>query len=55
MYLEEKKIKKENEIADENLKKEAAEEEWNQLDKTVEEQDDKTNNDDSGDSGSHHN
>ena len=55
MYLEEKKVKKENEIADENLKKEAAEEEWNQLDKTVEEQDDKTNNDDSGDSGNHHN
>ena len=55
MYLEEKKAKKENEVADENLKKEAAEEEWNQLDKTVEEQDDKTNNDDSGDSGNHHN
>ena len=48
MYLEEKKIKKENEIADENLKKEAAEEEWNQLE-TEEEQDEKIDND-SGDS-----
>ena len=48
MYLEEKKAKKENEIADENLKKEAAEEEWNQLE-TEEEQDEKIDND-SGDS-----
>ena len=51
MYLEEKKAKKSNEVADEKLKDAAEEEAWKQ----VEEQDDKTNNDDSGDSGSHHN
>ena len=51
-YLKEKEEKKLNEVADENLKKEAIEEEWNQLE-TEEEQDEKTDND-SGDSGSNH-
>ena len=49
-YLEEKKLKEENEVADEKLKTEAAEEEWNQIDTDEEEQDEKTDND-SSDSG----
>ena len=49
MYLEEKKAKKENEIADNKLKDAADEEAWNQ----IEEQDEKIDND-SGDSGSNH-
>ncbi len=47
MYLEEKKL---NEVADDKLKEEAAEEEWNQIDTDKEEQDEKTDND-SSDSG----
>ena len=51
MYLEEKKAKNENKVADEKLKDAANEEAWNQ----IEEQDDKINDNDSGDSGNHHN
>ena len=51
MYLEEKKAKKDNELADKKLKDAADEEAWNQ----IEEQDEKTNDKDSGDSGNHHN
>ena len=51
MYLEEKKAKKDNELADKKLKDAADEEAWNQ----IEEQDEKTNDNDSGDSGNHHN
>ncbi len=51
MYLEEKKAKKDNELADKKLKDAADEEAWNQ----IEEQDEKTNDNDSGDSGIHHN
>ena len=51
MYLEEKKAKKDNELADKKLKDAANEEAWNQ----IEEQDEKTNDNDSGDSGNHHN
>ena len=51
MYLEEKKAKKDNELADKKLKDAANEEAWNQ----IEEQDEKTNDNDSSDSGNHHN
>mgnify|MGYP001431716733 CR=1 FL=1 len=52
-YLEEKKLKKDNELADEKLKKEAAEEEWNQLDTETEKEnaDEKDNDSDSDSSG----
>ena len=52
-YLEEKKLKKENEAADEVLKELAAEEEWNQLEETEtkENADEKDNDSDSDSSG----
>ena len=54
-FLEEKKLKQENEIADEKLKEEANEAEWNQIDTDEkEEQDEKTDND-SSDSGNPNN
>ncbi len=50
MYLEEKKIRKENDLADKEIIKKAEDEAWNQIEETIdEEQDEKTNND-SGDS-----
>ena len=49
-YLEEKKLKKENESADEVLKELAAEEEWNQLEETEKENADEKDNDSDSDS-----
>ena len=51
-YLDEKKAKKENDLADKKLKDAANEEAWNQIEdiSEKEEQDEKTDND-SGDSG----
>jgi len=51
-YLEEKKLKKENELADEKLKKEAAEEEWNQVDEDTETKENNAENNSNGDSDS---
>ena len=54
-YLEEKKLKKENESADEVLKELAAEEEWNQLEETEKENADEKDNDSDSDSSGDNN
>ena len=54
-YLEEKKLKKENEAADEVLKELAAEEEWNQLEETEKENADEKDNDSDSDSSGDNN
>ena len=50
MYLEEKKIRKENDLADKEIIKKAEEEAWNQIEETIDEEQDEKTNDDSGDS-----
>ena len=54
-YLEEKKLKKENESADEVLIELAAEEEWNQLEETEKENADEKDNDSDSDSSGDNN